>query len=168
MTLAIARVERRGSIWILDSSAAINFKTLPIDRQWEFGDILLDLIGAGELLFPSQVHRELTDPQLIRHPDMPGAWVARAWRLMKPHPAPKDTTVREVLRAHPDLIDVNAQHDQADPYVVALAVELSRAGDPVRVVADEGETRALQAACRTFGIDVEDLSQFAQAFISRA
>ena len=108
LTLVIAQFESRGPIWILDSSAAINFKTLPIDRQWEFGDILLDLIGRGELLFPSQVHRELTDPQLIRHPDMPGAWAARAWRLMKPHPTPKDMTVREVLRAHPDIIDVNA------------------------------------------------------------
>lgn len=165
MTLLIPRVERRDPIWILDSSAAINFKTLPIDRQWEFGDILLDLIGRRELLFPSQVHRELTDPQLIRHPDMPGAWTARAWRLMKPHPAPKDVTVREVLRAHPDIIDVDAQQDQADPYVVALAIELSRAGETVKVVVDEGETRALQAACRTFGIDVEDLSQFARLFI---
>ena len=157
-----------GLLWVLDSTAGIYFKTLPIDRQWEFGDILLDLVGRGQLVFPSQVHRELTDPQIIKHPDMPGAWAARAWRLMRPHPSTNDLTVREVLRAHPDVVDVNSQHDQADPYVVALAIELSRSGDTVHVVVDEKETRALQLACRGFAIEVESSAEFVKLFLSVA
>ncbi len=154
--------------WVLDSSAVINFKNVPIDHQWTLGDILLDFVGRGKLVFPSEVHRELTDSEIIKHPDMPGAWAARAWRLMKPKPSTDERTVQEVLGAHPDLTDVDAPRDQADLHVVALAIKLARAGNAVQVVADEKETRALQMACKTFGVDVEGSAAFIQLFIPRA
>ena len=144
-------------LWVLDASGLIDFKTLPIDRQWEFGDHLLTLVRRGELIFPSQVRRELTDPQIIKHPDMPGAWAAQAWKVMKPRPAPSDVTVTEVLHAHPYLVDENAQHDQADPYVAALALEQVRAGRAATVVTKD---EALRNACTHFGIDVAMWEEF--------
>ena len=152
----------KGPLWVLDSTAGIYFKTLPIDRQWEFGDHLLALVRRGELIFPSQVRRELTDPQIIKHPDMPGAWAAQAWKVMKPRPAPSDVTVTEVLHAHPSLVDENAQYDQADPYLVALAVERARAGDEVRVATDDGD---LRTACTAYNIVVETADEFVQLFL---
>lgn len=137
------------SVWILDSSAAINFKNISIDDQWELGERLHALVNQGLLKFPAQVRRELTDPEIIKHPDMPGAWAARAWQMMSPKPSPSPETIREIFRSHSELIDEDARFDQADPYVVALALEHARSSYSVTVIADDD---ALRTACDSFGI----------------
>ena len=138
-----------GDVWILDSSAAINFKSVPIDSQWEVGERLLALVRQGLLQFPEPVHYELTAPEIIQHPDVPGAWAARAWQLMSPKPSPSPETIREIFRSHSELIDEDARFDQADPYVVALALEHARSSYSVTVIADDD---ALRTACDSFGI----------------
>lgn len=138
-----------GDVWILDSSAAINFKSVPIDRQWEVGERLLALVRQGLLQFPEPVHYELTAPEVIQHPDVPGAWAARAWQLMSPKPSPDPETIKEVLGSHPELVEGDARFDQADPYVVALALEHARSSYSVTVIADDD---ALRTACDSFGI----------------
>ena len=137
-----------GDVWILDSSAAINFKSIPIDRQWEVGERLLVLVSQGLLKFPAPVHHELTDPGLIQHPDLPGAWAARAWQMMSSNPSPTPEAIRDVLRSHPELIDGDARFE-ADPYVVALALEHARNGYSVTVIADDSN---LRTACEDFAI----------------
>lgn len=134
---------------ILDSSAAINFKKVPVDKQWDLGERLHVLVDHGMLKFPVQVRRELTDPEIIQHPDMPGAWAARAWQMMGPKPAPKAMTVKEVLASHPELVDEDARFDQADAYVAALALECARDGYDVIVIVDAD---SLRDACDSFGI----------------
>ena len=138
-----------GDVWILDSSAAINFKSVPIDSQWEVGERLLALVRQGLLQFPEPVHYELTAPEIIQHPDVPGAWAARAWQLMNPKPSPAPETIKEVLGSHPQLVDGDAHFDQADPYVVALALEHARSSYSVTVIANDD---ALRTACDSFGI----------------
>ncbi len=143
---------------MLDASGLIDFKKFPpINEQWELGEHLLELVRRGEVTFPSQVRNELTDPRIIAHPDVPGAWAARAWKLFQPRPSPDDATVQEVLSAHPDLVRVNAERDQADPYVAALALEQVRAGRAATVVTKD---EALRNACTHFGIDVAMWEEF--------
>ena len=146
-----------GPLWVLDSSAAIDLKRsdlVPLAQQWDFWDQLLGLVRNGGLLFPSQVRTELTNTS---HPDVPGAWAPKAWDVMRDHRAPNDGTVVEVLRQHPDLVDEKSEVDQADSYVVALALEHLRRGNDVHVAATD---QNLIAACATFGIPTAVAAEF--------
>jgi hypothetical protein len=66
--------------------------------------------------------------------------------------------VRTIIRRFPDLVDVNAMQDSADPFVVALAEEESSVLpliEKVIVVTDEkfapGRTR-IPHVCQAFGL----------------
>ena len=109
---------------------------------------------------PAQVRTELTDPQIIAHPDVPGAWAARAWKLIRPRPSPDDGTVQQILRSHPELVRVDAERGQADPYVAALALEQSQSGRAVTVVTKD---EALRAACTALGVGVVTWEDFVTA-----
>lgn len=147
-----------GPLWVLDADGLIDFKKVPpIGEQWEFGEQMLELVRRGDIIFPAQVRAELTDSRIIAHPDVPGAWVARAWKLMKPRPSPDDRTVQQILSNHPELVRVDAERDQADPYVAALAFESAQAGHAVTVVTKDA---ALRGACISLGIDVVSWDEF--------
>ena len=145
----------RPALWVLDSSAAINFKRLaliPFAEQWDFWSLLLALVESRGLVFPIQVRDELAQE---RYPDMPGVWALRAWNGMPAHDTPDNRSVAEVERRHPQLVERATEPDDpapasADVYVVALALERQNGGDAVSVVADDGGERAthgIRKAC---------------------
>lgn len=160
-------------LWILDTNAALDFKRydlVPLDQQWEFWDYLLGIVREGNLIFPAQVRKELADPSKIKHPDMPSGWAAQAWKEMEHRHPLGDEDVKEIIDRYPNLIDPKKEKDEADPYVVALALDLDRkrAGYEVCVVlADEGD-KALRAACEGFGIPVVGASEFVARIFPQA
>lgn len=110
---------------IIDTSALIRLKKLlPVADQWLLLTRMSVLVEKGLLAFPRQVASEM---EAARHPDAPGVWAAgnRGWSC---HPSPPDEYLAEVLGAA-QLTDPNAESDPepADPYVVAMALEIKRA-----------------------------------------
>lgn len=152
----------RGPLWVLDSSAAINFiKVLvPEELQPEFWNQLLALVRQGQLVFPSQVWSEVGD---VENPDALARWARDARSVLGRLPAPDDATVSMVVRDHPDILESRSGRDPADPYVIALALERASVGYAVSVVADDGGDRAthgIRKACEDFGIPCVMAAEF--------
>ncbi|WP_327639544.1 DUF4411 family protein [Kribbella sp. NBC_00482] len=140
-------------VCVIDTSVIIKLKTLVrIDEQWAIFEHMLQLVQDGRLVFPRQVYKEIA---FARHPDAPGAWIARA-RTLVCQPEPTDETMAEILHITAPLVQENAEpaNEPADPYVVAMAHELSRANPPRDVVVATNDVidrpplkMALKTAC---------------------
>ncbi len=154
----------RGPLWVLDSSAAINFikMLVPEELQPEFWSRLLALVRQGQLVFPSQVWSEIGD---VEKPDALARWARDARTVMGHLPAPDDATVSMVVRGHPDIMKSPSGREPADPYIIALALERASDGYAVCVVADDGGDRAthgIRKACEDFGIPCVMAAEFVQ------
>ena len=143
-------------IAVIDTSVLIEFKqVVGIEQQW---DLLMEMsarVTAGAVAFPRQVVAELS---AVRHPDAPGAWIASAKRSMC-HPEPAEETLVRVLAVAHDLVEVDNPNDAADPYVVAMALELAERHPESRVVLVTNDVVdrlpvkiALKTACDRVGV----------------
>lgn len=77
---------------------------------------LEQLIGAGALAAPEEVLNELhgkDDPAL--------KWAKQRRHMFVPEDPRIQATAKEILRAHPRLVDERKTGPQADPFVIALA-----------------------------------------------
>lgn len=107
-------------------------RQVKLDDQWTLFAHMLTLVEDGRLVFPRQVYRELAHGQ---HPDAPGAWIGKAKTLVR-YADPSDETMAEILDVTYQLVEENSEPDNepADPYIVAMAVELRRMEPPIDVV----------------------------------
>jgi hypothetical protein len=111
------------TIYVLDTNAVIDLKTqVPLGEQWDLFQQLQSLVEAARIAFPRQVVREMS---VAQHPDAPGVWLVGGAASRMQHAQPSDETVVEVLAIAPGLVDPDATTEQADPYVVAMALELA-------------------------------------------
>ncbi len=73
----------------------------------------------------------------MAHPDAPGVW-ARGMSHRLKHALDVDYEhLRRVMQEAPNLVEANQQKDVADPYVVAMALQLAGGGESVEVVTDD-------------------------------
>jgi hypothetical protein len=111
---------------------------------------------------PRQVIKEVS---AIAHPDVPGAW-ARGVRGQLRHPIDVDYRfVSTVMAVAGDVVDASATGEEADPYVLALALHLREGGYGVRVVTEDSVDRlplriSLCTACERFGVAHVDVRTF--------
>jgi rRNA maturation endonuclease Nob1 len=120
-------------ICVIDASALIHLKReVGLDEQWELLMRMHGLVVDGALAFPRQVHKELS---VAKYPDAPGAWAGAANKVVW-HPQPSDDTMSRVLEVASQLVEVNLTPDRevADPYVAAMALELTERHPSSRVV----------------------------------
>jgi hypothetical protein len=100
---------------------------------------LIALAQRGVLRFPRAVIDEIKiGATKAATPDPATSWATACDKLaVANHQV--FTEAKEVLKEVPDLLDVNktSTTDEADPYVVGLALKLSRAGETVTVVTEE-------------------------------
>jgi len=146
-------------IRVIDTSSLILMKDLPkVARRRILGE-LDALVDQDRLFFPPEVLDELgryTDP---KGPDLPLTWArwneekaARHGRLFQ--------GARDVLAKAPLLIDAEKVaiqgYEDADPYVVALAVHLKNEGKEATVITDDFHTipgkTSLSDAAGLFGL----------------
>lgn len=152
------------TVWVLDTSAIIDLKTkVPAKKLWEVLKHLEQLIDEGTIVFCREVARETKD---VAHPDAPGTWVHGVESLVKHAFDPDEEVLQEVLSIVPDVIDPSKPID-GDPYVLAQAEQLRRAGmDPI-VVTQERTDRpskiAMTTACDRLGLAHEDLEEFLES-----
>jgi Domain of unknown function (DUF4411) len=143
------------TVYVLDACSIIAMKSLvAVADQWDFFKGLERLVVQGEIAIPIEVIREVAEG---KHPDMPGAW-ARGMqaKLTRPLQAPPDV-VRDVMHIAPDVIDADSQREQADPYVLALAMHLRADVETVHVVTDDRIDRrpikiSVVTACERLGL----------------
>ena len=107
----------------MDASSLINLKRyIKPERQWDFfNETMTAMVESGDLLIVPQVEAECGK---ARHPDVPGTWALAKARLSPADRDPSLQTVRVILSMWPELIDPEGEAEQADPYVVARALEL--------------------------------------------
>jgi hypothetical protein len=130
--------------YCIDTSSLVNLQRWrPSTTHPKVWRHLASLIDGDRLIAPRAVRGELADRD-----DILLTWARRHKTMFKRHTPEIVRRVRTIVRRFPDLVDLNATEDAADPFVIALAEEESSALpliEKVIVVTDEkfapGRTR---------------------------
>lgn len=127
-------------LWVVDTSSLIQIRQAGISsaKQAAVFRKLTRLVEAHLVVFPPQVREELEWVQADHPSDAALAWV-RQVKADAERAANLDT-VRRVLAKAPLLIDAASERDQADPYVVALALDSQDLGG-VSILSDDRRDR---------------------------
>lgn len=151
-----------GRIWVFDASSIIQIKhDVRAGDQWGVLRRLEDLVEAGTLAIPREVAREV---RAAAHPDAPGVWVAGVEGKLE-HPLDPDVNILSEVMASPAgrVVDTEKPID-GDPYVLALALQLSRAGCEVSVVTEDVNDRpnriSMATACDHLNLSHIRLNDF--------
>lgn len=124
--------------WVIDTSSLLGVRE-QFGRAGErrVFTALSGLVAKGWLFFPPEVYHELErgSPSDGLTDDPALDW-AKTARTHAEKPANLET-VRDVLAVAPELIDPDKTNEQADPYVLALAIDLRGLGFEVTVVTDD-------------------------------
>lgn len=155
-----------GRIWLPDSSPLVNMKkVVRVTQQWEVFKAMEEMVLRGELTFPRQVIDEIGDQP---HPDMPGAWVQGVKNHRREPREPSFETVTQVMAQAGEVVDSTKTSEDADPYVIALAIDLMEEGLRPTVVTDDIVDRppikiAMATACGILGVETVTLPEFLDA-----
>ena len=140
-------------VWILDSSALIKAKSIvAVNKQWAAFKLLEQMVIQGQIALPRQVINEMSE---IAHPDLPGAW-APGVRGNLQHPLDAGYEyISHVMSVAGDVVDVNKASEDADPWVLALALHIRAGGHIVCIVTEDTVDRnriSIATACGRLNI----------------
>lgn len=160
--------------WVADTSSLIAVRQagLTIAKQSAVFKSLTQLVRCDQLIFPPQLLEEL-EWVLSNHGEDPALRWAREARARAERSADLET-VRRVLKRAPELVDADSSRDQADPYVIALAIDCDSIGG-VSILSDDrrdhrdgnGEIKKLSVATvgGLYDIPVVPLAGFIRRFV---
>lgn len=156
------------AIWILDSNCLIDMKVMISGAdQWAAFRRLEDGVVAGEIALARQVIRELAT---VAHPDVPGVW-AQGVRSLLVHPLDcgNDHLISVMSSPAAAVVDGSKDKDEADPYVIALALRLAAEGLAATVVTGDHVDRlpikiAMTTACGYLDVPVAEPGEFLDAY----
>jgi hypothetical protein len=131
-------------VFVIDTSSILHVRRLmseaPTTQVTAVYSQLIRLSKQGVLRFPRGVIDEIEAgaPAIKRTADPAGSWAAACHQDAVPHQELFAET-RRVLDEVPQLLDVGkpSTTDEADPYVVALALKLVGEGFSVKVITEE-------------------------------
>mgnify|MGYP000028714997 CR=1 FL=1 len=152
-------------IYVFDASVFINLHltdTRTFELPREIWDKLDELMLEGVIISHRYVYNEVVTTS--DNPDKVSRWL----QPRKSHfilPTPRQIEVMaEVVNAFPKLIDPNNEKDQADPYLVAMGVELNETSLGIQHVVvtleKQEKTTGLAAACRSNSVECITPAQF--------
>jgi len=129
------------------------------------------LVARGWLFFPPEVYHEIERGTPTDVTDDPALeWSKKARALAEK--AANLQTVGDVLAVAPELIDPDKSDEQADPYVLALAIDLRGLGFDVTVVTDDFRDKpgklSLATAAGMLGVPSVPLIGFARIITSQS
>lgn len=108
------------NIYIVDTSSLVKLnRNNPIDVFPSIWEKLKLLSDNNRLIAPKEVFNEIK-----QNDDMLSKWAKQQKKMFKEPTQKQITIVQEILKEYPALIDAERKYD-ADPWVVALAIELS-------------------------------------------
>ncbi len=107
--------------YVIDSSSLIELnKRYPIDIFPNLWKKIESLIKSGLLVSPEEVRKEI-----LVLDDSLKAWVLKQKRLFKPLTIGQIKIVKEILNKYPSLAEPEKETPAADPFVIALAIDLN-------------------------------------------
>jgi hypothetical protein len=126
-------------IWCIDTSSIISLRSqFSRENHRKILDGLSELVADGRLRFPREVVGEL---ERYEGADNPALNWAQARQGAATQLQPSFDDVAAVLAEVPEVIDVDKEGvEEADAYVLALALRLTRDGQDARVVTEEFKT----------------------------
>lgn len=142
-------------IWVLDTSSVIEIKQVAPKQDWKaiFQD-LSQLVSSGNLVYPKQVIAELDAGSLSRGYDRPFEWAKKNGQKATRHGNLfEELAVVMNHQTASRVCDPNKAFgpEEADPYVLALALHLKQTGRTVTVLAEESKSTphklAINQAC---------------------
>jgi len=108
------------NVYIIDSSSLIALnKHNAMNVYVSVWKNISELIQNDRLVAPREVLDEIND-----YDDALSSWASEQKKLFKMPTSKQIRIVQEILKEYPALVDVDARHS-ADPWVIALAIELS-------------------------------------------
>lgn len=118
--------------------------------------LLNQLVLQGKIAFPHQVIREVSGGG---QDDLPAIWAVQNSRDLKHPKYPDDNYVKRVSSAVPDLVERGSTKDEADPFVLALALQLKHNDWNAIVVTEDRvdrlpRKRSLKSACKIMGVEM--------------
>lgn len=129
-----------GEVWVIDTSSIteIRRRLTRADQVTVYTSLTL-LVTGGHLVFPAEVLDELkrgSNPSSSRE-DLPFEWCKSVAGTASLNPSL--VTVKEVLGQVPDVLDPDKPRgaEEADPYILALAVELKRNGQDASIITQD-------------------------------
>ena len=161
------------TIYVVDTSSVLEirrlFSQLSRFELKSVYDKLNPLVNNGTLLFPIQVCQELAFGSVnVKGPDdVPLEWITQHRQR-----AISDTKlfdhVRRVLEIAPNLVDSDKAQgaDEADPWVVGLALSIIESGSRATVITEDRRDRlnktSIQSACGLLNIPAISIVAFLQ------
>jgi predicted nucleic acid-binding protein len=141
-------------IWVIDTASIIELRRGVPTRVLHTVLVELDTRAIdGAIVYPPEVIEELergsAPIKKKERPDLPFEWAKRHEALATRH-GRLYSEAREILRRVPGLVDHTrvavGNVDEADPYVVALAVRLKADGHEVRVITEDFNSKPRKMA----------------------
>jgi hypothetical protein len=119
-------VAASGDVWVIDTSSLLGVREqFGKSNETKLLSSLDRLVEAAVLFFPPEVLAEL-ERGSAAGADPPLLWARR--NRGKAEKKADWETVKAVLRVAPDVLDPDIPDEQADPYVVALGIDLQGLG----------------------------------------
>ncbi len=155
------------SIYCFDTSAFIQLhianKVIPIPDLWSE---LSDFFALGKIISHEFVFEEI-NPKTAK-PDFIAKWIENKQKYFFPISDKQIELVSKILGKFPDLIDPEKEKNEADPWLIALALEkmddlhLFKEETKVIVVSQEkiSSSKKIPAACKEFGVQHMNLEEF--------
>ena len=111
------------------------------------------MVVDGRIALPRQVIKEMSD---IAHPDLPGAWAPGVRANLKHTLDAGYEHIARVMSVAPDVVDVNKPGEDADPWVLALALHVKGEGHTVCIVTEDIVDKtsiSIATACGRLALD---------------
>ena len=152
-------------VYIFDASVFINLHlidTRTFELPQEIWDKLDELMLEGRIISHRYVYDEVVTTS--DNPDKVSKWLQPRKSHFYLPTARQVEVMANVVNAFPKLIDPNNEKDQADPYLVAMGVELNETHNDVEHVVvtleKQSKTIGLAAACRSQKVECITPAQF--------
>jgi hypothetical protein len=138
-------------VWAIDTSSVAEIRrSIENPKKQRVFTQMGVLVQDGRLIFPKQVVDELERVADPSSPDPQYAW-AKQHQANVDARAPALEEIKDVLNAVPKVLDPDKDTgaEEADPYLLAMAVRLRAEGKDVRIVTEETKDTPRKMSLRT-------------------
>ena len=156
--------------YVIDTSSIIELnRKYPIDVFPNLWKKVEELINKGFLISPEEVRKEV-----LALDDSLKNWISKQKKLFKPLTPKQIEIAREIINKYPSLAEVDKEIPAADPFVIALAIELDN--DPQKtltptakgkiIVTEErlrGERIRIPFVCKNYDIECINIIEMCRA-----
>ena len=161
-------VQKTKRIYCFDASAFITLSRTSdnvIEISQKLWEGLEKMMKTGDIISHRIVFDEISSG--TKNPDFITKWVVDKQKYFLPRTDAQIVQVPKIVQKFPGLIDYQQEREQADPWLIALAMEKSKEANLFEihtcvVVSQESprSSKKIPEACKAFGVEHLALRQF--------